>query len=69
MSSFVIVFNVAAAARHVQTRFMRPVLQVQTLSFRLKTILEYSEGGTRLAMPKTICATGYLVIEAWFRGY
>ena len=24
--------------------------------------------GTRLAMPKTICA-GLIVIEAWFRGY
>ena len=25
--------------------------------------------GTRLAMPKTICATDSIVIEAWFRGY
>ena len=24
--------------------------------------------GTRLAMPKTICA-GLIIIEAWFRGY
>ena len=28
-----------------------------------------SEGGTRLAMPKTDLRTGYLVIEARFRGY
>ena len=27
------------------------------------------EGGTRLAMPKTIPCTGLIVIEAWFRGY
>ena len=25
-------------------------------------------GGTRLAMPKTICA-GLIFLEAWFRGY
>ena len=25
-------------------------------------------GGTRLAMPKTICA-GHIVIEDWFKGY
>ena len=25
--------------------------------------------GTRLAMPKTICALDSIVIEAWFRGY
>ena len=28
-----------------------------------------SEGGTRLAMPKTDLRVGYLVIEARFRGY
>ena len=28
-----------------------------------------SEGGTRLAMPKTALRAGYLVIEARFRGY
>ena len=28
-----------------------------------------SEGGTRLAMPKTDLCAGYLVIEARFRGY
>ena len=28
-----------------------------------------SEGGTRLAMPKTALRVGYLVIEARFRGY
>ena len=28
-----------------------------------------SEGGTRLAMPKTELRAGYLVIEARFRGY
>ena len=27
------------------------------------------EGGTRLAMPKTILPVGLIVIEAWFRGY
>ena len=27
------------------------------------------EGGTRLAMPKTILRAGLIVIEAWFRGY
>ena len=32
------------------------VLQIRTRSLRPKTILEYSERGTRLAMPKTICA-------------
>ena len=32
------------------------VLQIRTPSFYPKTILEYSESGTRLAMPKTICA-------------
>ena len=26
-------------------------------------------GGTRLAMPKTICTLDSIVIEAWFRGY
>ena len=31
--------------------------------------MEYSEGGTRLAMPKTDLRTGCLVIEARFRGY
>ena len=25
--------------------------------------------GTRLAMPKTICAPDSIIIEAWFRGY
>ena len=32
------------------------VLQIQTRSLRPKTILEYSERRTRLAMPKTIYA-------------
>ena len=27
------------------------------------------EGGTRLAMPKTILRAGLIVIEAWFKGY
>ena len=31
--------------------------------------LEYSEGVTRLAMPKTRLHAGLIVIEAWFRGY
>ena len=31
--------------------------------------LEYSEGGTRLAMPKTRLRAGLTIIEAWFRGY
>ena len=44
------------------------VLQIWTRSLRPKTILEYSERGTRLAMSKTI-RTGHLVIETWFRGY
>ena len=26
-------------------------------------------GGTRLAMPKTRLRAGFIVIEAWFRGY
>ena len=26
-------------------------------------------GGTRLAMPKTTLRAGFIVIEAWFRGY
>ena len=26
-------------------------------------------GGTRLAMPKTKLRAGFIVIEAWFRGY
>ena len=45
------------------------VLQIRTRSLRPKTILEYSERGTRLAMPKTILRAGLIVIEAWFRGY
>ena len=32
------------------------VLQIRTCSLCPKTILEYSERGTRLAMPKKICA-------------
>ena len=28
-----------------------------------------SEGGTRLAMPKTTLRARLIVIEAWFRGY
>ena len=32
------------------------VLQIRTHSLRPKTILEYSERGTRLEMPKTMCA-------------
>ena len=31
--------------------------------------LEYSEGGTRLAMPTTRLRAGLIIIEAWFRGY
>ena len=27
------------------------------------------EGGTRLAMPKTILRARLIIIEAWFRGY
>ena len=33
-----------------------------------KIYLEVFGEGTRLAMPKTICA-GLIVIKAWFRGY
>ena len=33
-----------------------------------KIFYEVFGGGTRLAMPKIICA-GLIVIEAWFRGY
>ena len=33
-----------------------------------KIFYEVFGGGTRLAMPKTIC-TRLIVIEAWFRGY
>ena len=34
-----------------------------------KIFYEVFGGGTRLAMPKTICAPELVVIEAWFRGY
>ena len=34
-----------------------------------KIYLEVFGEGTRLAMPKSICALDSIVIEAWFRGY
>ena len=34
-----------------------------------KIFYEVFEGGTCLAMPKTILHAGLIVIEAWFRGY
>ena len=34
-----------------------------------KIFCEVFGGGTRLAMPKTILRTGFIVIEVWFRGY
>ena len=36
---------------------------------RIRRLSWSSEGGTRLAMPKTDLCVGYLVIEARFRGY
>ena len=38
-------------------------------TFVFKIFYEVLGGGTRLAMPKKTCATGLIVIEAWFRGY
>ena len=34
-----------------------------------KIYFEVFEEGTRLALPKTICAPYSIIIEAWFRGY
>ena len=34
-----------------------------------KIFYEVFGEGTRLAMPKTICAPDSIIIEAWFRGY
>ena len=45
------------------------ILQIRTRPTCLIITLEYSEGGTRLAMPKTRLRAGLIVIEAWFRGY
>ena len=37
--------------------------------FVFKIFYEVFGGGTRLAMPKTKLRAGFIVIEAWFRGY
>ena len=38
-------------------------------TFVFKIFYEVLGGGNRLAMLKTICGVGLVVIEAWFRGY
>ena len=43
-------------------------LQVRTHRY-IRRLFGSSEGGTRLAMPKTDLRVGYLVFEARFRGY
>ena len=49
--------------KYVETYFAEP----DTI-FVFKIFYEVLGGGTRLAIPKIICA-GLVVIEAWFRGY
>ena len=49
--------------------YVKIILQIRTRSTCSIITLDYSKGGTRLAMPKTRVHTGLIVIEAWFRGY
>ena len=49
--------------------YAKIIFQIRARFECLIMTLEYSEGGTRLAMPKTRLRARLIVIEAWFRGY
>ena len=64
-----------AFARRVEMVIIEALKPRSTTLMRCRTLfvmmgtLEYSEGGTHLAMPKTRLRAGLIVIEAWFGGY